>query len=489
MRKYGEVTLSVVESLREIVGERNVLYEEADQLESYANDEAGALYARPPEAVVKVRSSEEVSQVLKLANRERIPVTPRGAGSGLAGGAVPLLGGIVLTFEKMNRVLEIDKVNLVAVVEPGVVTNDLCRMVAEEGLFYAGYPMSVESSFVGGNVACNAGGAKVIKYGATVAHVLGLEVVVPTGEIIQLGGKRRKDASGYSLLRLLVGSEGTLGVFTKIYLNLIPQPGRVADLLVPFPSVEEAIDAVPKLMFAGKGLPVAIEFMDRVSVKHCAAYVNATLPFQSEAGAYLILQLEGRSRSELQDIYEATGNACLEHGALEVFVADNPFASERIWNMRRNWLEALKATDPHVNTGDFVVPISEIPEMMGFIAELSEEYKTEIPCAGHAGDGNIHPAPLRPDGMEPNRWKPITEEILERIAVTASRLGGAVSGEHGIGFVKREILAQTKPLEVAWMRRLKEAFDPNGILNPGKLFQANGEARGTPDAKDPSEAP
>lgn len=470
MRSFGKVTTSVVESLRGIVGARNVIHGDPGQLESYSVDEAGGLYRGMPEVVVRVTTSQQVSEVLRLANREQIAVTPRGAGSGLAGGAVPLHGGIVLSCEKMNRILEIDTVNLVAVVEPGVVTNDLCKQVAEEGLFYAGYPMSVESSFVGGNVACNAGGAKVVKYGATSAHVLGLEVVLPTGEIIQMGGKRRKDSSGYSLLRLLIGSEGTLGVFTKIYLNLIPEPGRVADLLVPFTSVEDAIAAVPKVMMASKQLPVAVEFIDRLSVAHCSKYVNSTLPYQEEAGAYLILQLDGRTKRELQDVYEVAGQACLDSGALEVFVADNRFASERIWNMRRNWLEALKAIDPLVSTGDFVVPVSEIPRMMSMIAQLSEEYGVEIPCAGHAADGNIHPAPLKPEGMPPEEWKERMEEILERIAEEAARMGGAVSGEHGIGFVKRALLERTKPLEVAVMRRLKDTLDPNGILNPGKLF-------------------
>lgn len=470
MHEFGAVTPSLTAALAQIVGERNVLHDDPQRLGSYAGDETGALYACPPEIVVRVGTTSEVSRVLDLANRHRIPVTPRGAGSGLAGGAVPIVGGIVLSLERMNRVLEIDPVNLIAVVEPGVVTNDLCRMVAEEDLFYAGYPMSVESSFVGGNVACNAGGAKVVKYGATAAHVLGLEVVLANGDVVLVGGKRRKDASGYSLLRLFVGSEGTLGVFTKIYLNLIPPPGRVADLLVPFRSVEEAIRAVPRLMVASRGLPVAVEFIDRFSVAHCTAYVNATLPYQEEAGAYLILQLDGRSRSDLQETYEAAGAACLEQGALEVFVADNPLSSERIWSLRRNWLEALKAVDPYVSTGDFVVPVSEIPRMMAFIARLSEQYGVEIPCAGHAADGNIHPAPLMPGGMEPDRWKTLMEELLELIALEAAKLGGAVSGEHGIGFVKRGLLSRTKPLEVTLMRRLKAALDPNGILNPGKLF-------------------
>lgn len=471
MREFGVVSPSLIAALAEIAGERNVLHDDPERLASYASDEAGALYARSPEVVIRASTTDEVSRVLALANRHRVPVTPRGAGSGLAGGAVPFAGGIVLSLERMNRVLEIDTVNLIAVVEPGVVTNDLCRMVAEEGLFYAGYPMSVESSFVGGNVACNAGGAKVVKYGATAAHVLGLEVVLANGDVVLVGGKRRKDASGYSLLRLFVGSEGTLGVFTKIYLNLIPPPGRVADLLVPFRTVEAAIRAVPRLMVASRGLPVAVEFIDRVSVAHCTTYVNTTLPYQEEAGAYLILQLDGRSRSDLQETYEAAGTACLEQGALEVFVADNPLSSERIWTLRRNWLEALKAIDPYVSTGDFVVPVSEIPKMMAFIARLSDQYKVEIPCAGHAADGNIHPAPLKPEGMDPDRWKVLMEELLERIAVQAAALGGAVSGEHGIGFVKRSLLSRTKPLEVTLMRRLKATLDPNGILNPGKLFE------------------
>jgi glycolate oxidase len=470
MTKYGKVTKKIVKELQQIAGERSVIYNDHDQLEPYGKDEAGALYAAMPEAVVKPNTAEQVSKILELANREKIPVTPRGAGSGLAGGAIPLHGGIVLSLEKMNRVLEVDTTNFVAVVEPGVVTNDLCKLVAEKGLFYAGYPMSVESSFVGGNVACNAGGAKVIRYGATAAHVLGLEVVLPSGEIVEMGGKRRKDSSGYSLLRFFIGSEGTLGVFTKIYLNLVPEPGRVADLLVPFRTVEEAIHAVPKTMMASKELPVAVEFIDQLSVAHCSTYTNSTLPYQDEAGAYLILQLEGRTKEDLQDVYELAGNACLESGALEVFVADNKFASEKIWNMRRNWLEALKVADPYVSTGDFVVPISEIPHMMDKINELSKEYDVEIPCAGHAADGNIHPAPLKPARISPERWKNVAEEILERIAIEAAKRGGAVSGEHGIGFVKKGMLSKTKADEIEVMRRIKEVLDPNFILNPGKLF-------------------
>lgn len=470
MSKYGTVTPEVVTRLKQIVGERNVIWNDPDRLAAYAHDETGTLYSAMPDVVVKPTSTEQVSDVMKLANQEMIPVTPRGAGSGLAGGAIPLYGGIVLSCEKMDRILEIDGVNLVAVVEPGVITNDLCRRVAEEGLFYAGYPMSVESSFVGGNVACNAGGAKVVKYGSTAAHVLGLEVVLPTGEVIEVGGKRRKDSSGYSLLRLFVGSEGTLGIFTKIYLNLIPEPGRVAELLVPFKSVEGAIDAVPKIMKESKALPTAVEFIDRLSVRYCAEYTNSRLPYQDQAEAYLIVQLEGRTKGELQETYERAGSTCLENGALEVFVADNKFASEKIWNMRRNWLEALKVVDPYVSTGDVVVPLSKIPRMMEKIGEIAKAYGVQIPCAGHAADGNIHPAPMKPADTPPSEWKGLLEEILYRIAAFAVELGGAVSGEHGIGFVKQGLLAKTKGQEVELMRGIKAAFDPYNILNPGKLF-------------------
>lgn len=470
MTRYGRVSQAVVKQLQGIVGDRNVIFGDHERLEPYGRDEAGLLYASMPEAVAKPTTAAQVGEILKLANRERIPVTPRGAGSGLAGGAIPLYGGIVLSCERMNRILEIDPANFVAVVEPGVVTNDLCRVVAEQGMFYAGYPMSVESSFIGGNVACNAGGAKVVKYGATAAHVLGLEVVLPSGEIVQMGGKRRKDSSGYGLLRLFVGSEGTLGVFTKIYLNLIPEPGPVVDLLVPFRTTQEAIQAVPKVMMESRGLPIAVEFIDRLSVAHCAAYGNTTIPYQEEAGAYLILQLGGRTKEDLQDVYEIGGNACLESGALEVFVADNKLASEKVWTIRRNWLEALKAIDPYVSTGDFVVPPSEIPGMMEKVAMISKEFGVEIPCAGHAADGNIHPAPLRPTNVPPDRWKNMAEEVLKRIAMEAVRVGGAVSGEHGIGFLKKGMLSESKAAEIEVMQTIKTALDPHNVLNPGKLF-------------------
>lgn len=466
---FNKVDERIIDELITICGANDVLTEEED-LERYSQDESGRFYAHMPEVVVKTENAEEISKVLKLADENLIPVTPRGAGSGVVGGAVPLYGGIVLSLEKMNQILEIDKVNLVAIAEPGVVTNDLCKKVAEEGLFYPGYPMSVETSFLGGNVATNAGGSKVIKYGNTGHHILGLEVVFPSGDIISLGGKRRKDSSGYNLLNLMIGSEGTLGVFSKIIVNLIPLPLYTVDLLVPFSTVESAIQTVPEIIRESKVLPCAVEFLDKPSVELASTYTKCKWEYQDQAEAYLLIQFDGNNKAQLEESYIRAGEACLKAGAIEVFVAENPFASERLWRLRRNYLEAIKSVDPYVVTGDAVVPTSLIPKMLKRIKEIGDEYGTEILCAAHAGDGNIHSAPLKPKDVPPEEWQLIQEEILDKIAVEASLLGGAPSGEHGIGYVKKKALYLSKKGEIPIMRELKKVFDPNGIMNPGKIF-------------------
>ena len=471
MNEFAKVTESFVKDLRRIVGERAVVYEDSETLENYSSDESGgAYYAHMPEAAVRPGNSKQVSEIIKLAKSAHIPITPRGAGSGLAGAAVPIYGGIVLSLERMNRLLEIDKANLVAVAEPGVVTNDLCKKVAEEGLYYAGYPMSVETSFIGGNVATNAGGSKVIKYGNTGHHVLGIEAVLPSGEVVQFGGKRRKDSSGYEFVKFLVGSEGTLAIFTKILVNLIPLPGKTVDLLVPFKNIEDAIKNVPVVIRESKVLPTAVEFIDRLSVELGVKYNNTSLPFQDKAGAFLIVQFEGRNMEELEDIYEKAGEALMGNGALDVFVADNRTTSDNIWKVRRNWLEGIKAADPYVPTGDVVVPTSEIPKLMAYIQQISKEYKVRIPVAAHAADGNLHPAPMKPEKMPPKEWKDYSEDILDKIAIKAGELGGAASGEHGIGFIKKKVLAETKPKQVEIMKSVKKLFDADNIMNPGKLF-------------------
>jgi len=472
MKEYNKVTSKIVEKIKKILKNENLLiYQDEENLKSYSNDESGGeYYAHMPELVIKPETKEQISEIVKLCNEENIPITPRGAGSGLAGANIPIYGGIVISLERLNNIIEIDTKNLVAVVEPGVVTNDLCRIVSEKGLYYAGYPMSVETSFIGGNVATNAGGSKVIKYGNTGHHILGLEVVMPDGEIIEYGGKRRKDSSGYNLLHLFIGSEGTLGIFTKIYVNLIPQPGKVVDLLVPFESIEKAIENVAPLMTETKVLPSAIEFIDKKSIDYTSKYTGMKLPYQDEVESYLIIQYEGNNLREIEDIYEKSGLTLQKNGAKDVFIADNRTNSEKIWRMRRNWLESLKAIDPYVPTGDVVVPTSKIPEIMSYINEVSKEYKVDIPVAGHAGDGNLHPAPLKPSKVSPEEWKELSEEVLGKIAIKAAKMGGAISGEHGIGFIKKELLKQTKEKEYTRMKEIKKILDPNNIMNPGKLF-------------------
>ncbi|MGC8545868.1 MAG: FAD-binding oxidoreductase [Athalassotoga sp.] len=471
MNEFKKVDERVVKELRRITSGASVIYEDKETLKNYSHDESGGeYYAHMPDVVVKVENADQISKILKFANAQHIPVTPRGAGSGLAGADVPLYGGIVLSVEKMNRIIEIDKNNLVAVVEPGVVTNDLCKKVADGGLYYAGYPMSVETSFIGGNVATNAGGSKVIKYGNTGHHVIGLEVVMADGQIVEFGGKRRKDSSGYDFIHLFVGSEGTLGVFSKIYLNLIPLPGKTVDLLAPFKDIETAISNVGRLMIESKTLPSAIEFIDGISVKLGSVYNNIKLPFQDEAGAYLLIQYEGRKKEEIEDLYEIGGKALMAGGAMDVFVADNRTNSEKLWRIRRNWLEGIKAFDPYAPTGDVVVPTDKIPQIMQYISEISTEYKVQIPVAGHAADGNVHPAPMKPEKISPLEWKDLSEEILDKIALKAASLGGAISGEHGVGFIKKDLLKKTKPDQYVFMKKIKDIFDPTGIMNPGKLY-------------------
>jgi len=415
-KEYGTVTTQIIEEIQEIVEAKNVIFEDKEKLENYAADEAGEIYGHMPEVVVKPDSTEQVSKIMKLANKNKITVTPRAAGSGIAGAAVPLFGGIVLSVERMNKILEIDKVNRVAVVEAGVITNELCLKVLEEGLMYAGYPMSIETSFISGNVATNAGGGKVIKYGNTRRHILGLEVVLPTGEVIELGGKFRKDTWGYNLLNLMIGSEGTLGIFTKVIVNLVSSADKTVDLLVPFGDVETAVNAVADVIVTGGVLPVAVEFMDKLSVDLTTKYLNTKVAFQDQAEAYLIIQLDSESREGLENLYEKVGEICLNNDALDVFVAESRTDSENIWKVRQEFAEGIRAADPYASlSGDVVVPLSKVPEMMKEIKRIGEKYNMRIPTAAHIADGNLHPELMKPENVSVQEWPKRAEEIYEEM--------------------------------------------------------------------------
>jgi len=468
---YNPLTPVIAEELRRLVGPRYVLYGDAEKLEPYSHDEIpDPHYAHMPEAVVRPRTAEEIAAIMKLANRERIPVTPRGAGSGLSGGAVPVHGGIVLLCDRMNEILEIDRQNMVAVVEPGVVTAEINERIAADGLFYAGYPMSLETCYIGGNVAENAGGGKAVKYGVTGRYVLGLEVVTPTGEIVQLGGKLVKDVTGYNMIGLMVGSEGTLGVFTKIILKLLPLPKASVDLLALFPTAEAAIAAVPKIMTTGGVIPTAIEFMDRVSVAAACEYLNETLPYE-RAGAMLLITVDGADAGQVEREYDTVGEMCLQAGAFEVYVADNRTTSERIWNMRRNIAEAFAIITPRQANEDLVVPIAEIPKLVAAMGRISAKYGVRIPSYGHAGDGNLHTRiTARPEWSD-ERWAEVLPGVLEELYTATAELGGRISGEHGIGHKRKKYMPMFVSAEyLDMLRAVKMALDPNGILNPGKIF-------------------
>ncbi|MDR3265524.1 MAG: FAD-binding oxidoreductase [Synergistaceae bacterium] len=472
MSAYGKVTPEIVAELRAAIGERNVVYEDRDALDNYACDMAGVVFAHDPEAVVRPENVEHVSAVMRIASEYSVPVTPRAAGSGLAGAAIPIFGGIVLSIEKMNRILEIDPVNRVAVVEPGVVTNDLCKAVAEKGFLYAGYPMSTETSFLGGNVATNAGGGKVIRYGSTRRHVLGLEVVLPSGAVIALGGKFRKDTWGYSLLQLMVGSEGTLGIVTKVIVNLEPQPGKTVNLLAAYPDLNSLVATVADVVKSGTRV-ISCELLDRFSAKVTTEYVGTKLPYQDKAEAYLLIQIEGDNDEQLEAAYEKVGTLCLDHGAFEVFVAESRIDSSMIWNVRQNLAEGMRFYDPYCSlSGDLVAPLSLIPQLVKTIQEISKKWKVEVAILGHIADGNLHPIPVKPENMTPEEWGTYSEEYFKDLIVETVKLGGVGSGEHGVGFLKQPALLATKtPEEAAIHRAIKLAFDPQEILNPGKLVR------------------
>lgn len=467
--QFNKVTEQLIAELKSIVGEANVLQDE-EKIEMYSRDEVSdKLWEKMPEVVVKPANAEEISAIVKLANREMVPITPRGGGTGLAAGAVPLIGGMVLSLERMNKILEVDTENLFMVVEPGVTTGDVQKTAKSYGLLYAGDPCSADSSFIGGNVATNAGGNKAVKYGVTSRHIYGLEVVMPSGEVVTFGGKNVKDVTGYDFVHLMVGSEGTLGIVTKIWLKLMPLPKYVADLLVPFADMQSAIKVVPKIMTAGI-IPTCLEFMDSLSIKAAEMYLNKKLPY-SDAGAYIICEIDGSSETQVQDDYETIGKLCLENGALEVFVADNMSSQERIWKARKCYAEAIRMLSPVYCMEDVVVPVSNIPKALEAIERISQKYNCKIPSCGHAGDGNIHATILREDRNE-QEWHDLKDNVLNELYEAVYALGGNLSGEHGIGAKRAEAMDKhMTEAQLNVLRAIKKALDPNGIMNPGKLLK------------------
>ncbi|MBU8901293.1 MAG: FAD-binding protein [Victivallales bacterium] len=468
---YKRITPKIAKDLEDIVGEKYLIYNDIESLEVFSHDEIpGSEYRHMPEAVVRPQSAQEITEIMKLANREMVPVTPRGAGSGLSGGAVPVHGGIVVFLDRMNKIIEIDRENMMITLEPGVVSNDINECLKEYGLFYAGYPMSLESCYIGGNVAENAGGGKAVKYGVTSRYVLGLEVVTPTGEIVELGGKLIKNVTGYDLIQLMVGSEGTLGFFTKIILKLMPLPKAQADLLCLFETIEQAIELVPRIITETGVTPTSIEFMDKDSVKVACDYLNETLPY-SDCGAMLLLTFDGSDMEQVEKDYELVGKFIEKNDVQQIYVADNPATSERVWKIRRNIAEAYNIISTRQSGEDLVVPPAQIADLLAELQSIIKKYDIMLPCFGHAGDGNIHARIVCPPEWSNDKWEATLPKILEEIYNKTINLGGMLSGEHGIGSKRKKYINKFLSEEhLNLLGMIKKAFDPNNIMNPGKVF-------------------
>ncbi|NMC12397.1 MAG: FAD-binding protein [Chloroflexi bacterium] len=463
---YNRVNHQIVERLQSIAGKNNVLFD-AEALELYSHDQTPNVKA-DPEVVVRVTSANQVAEIFRLAQQAHIPVTPRGAGYGLSGGAIPQLGGIVLSTEKMNRILEIDKENLMVTVEPGVITGDIHRAVEAEGLFYPPDPASLDSCTIGGNIAENAGGPRAVKYGVTNQYVCGLEAVLPNGEIIRAGGKLVKNVTGYSLIQLLIGSEGTLAVVTKIILRLIPLPKIQIDLLAPYDDFQKAADTVSAIV-AQRILPTTLEFMEQDSILAVQQLLGREVHF-NQAAAHLLIQLDGNTVEAVDADLQIVGELCLQHGALEVFVAKDRLTRDRMWEARRKIIEALNHMSPVSHMEDVVVPRSEIPKLLRGIKAIAAENKVRIVSFGHAGDGNVHVNTLK-ESMPDDLWEAVVPVVVEQLYRLTLSLGGMLTGEHGIGLTRRQYLPLAlDAAQIEVMRGIRQVFDPNNILNPGKIF-------------------
>lgn len=435
--------------------------------EDYCHDELNTVRAYP-EVMVEVLTAQEISKIMKYANEHEIPVVVRGSGTGLVGSSVPIHGGIMLNMTKMNRILELDFDNLTLTVEPGVLLMEISKFVEDNDLFYPPDPGEI-SATIGGNISTNAGGMRAVKYGVTRDYVLGLELVLPNGEILEVGGKIVKDSSGYSITDLVCGSEGTLAIITKAILKLLPLPKKTVSLLVPFPNLDTAIGAVPKIIKA-KIVPTAMEFMQREVIIAAEEYLGKKFPDNS-ADAYLLLTFDGNSKEEIERDYNNVAEICLEEGALDAYITDTSERKEAVWSARKTFLEAVKASTSEMDECDVVVPRNKVAEFINFTQKLQDQFKVRIRSFGHAGDGNLHIYVLK-DEMDEKTWQEKLQAVFNKMYTKAEELGGLVSGEHGIGFAKKEFLSQQYgEAYMLLMIDIKKAFDPKNILNPGKICQ------------------
>lgn len=465
MSEYNKIDVNIKQQLVKIVGAEYVSFA-PDDIEKHSIDES-PLEPHPPEVVVKPGSSEEISKIMKIANKMRIPVVAQGSRTGLSGGAHPIYGGIALSLERLNRILEIDEDNLMVTVEPGVLIDDLHKATEEKDLLYPPDP-GQESGSLGGNINTNAGGMRAMKYGVTRDFVNGLEVVLPKGEIIKVGGKHVKNSTGYSLIDLIIGSEGTLGIVTKATLRLVPKPKYTALIYSPFQTTKDAAHAVSEII-SKKILPYGLEYMPLHAVLTAERYLEKKLPDNSHP-AYLLVAVEANTEEELERQLETAGMICLENGATDAYIADTEQRQLQIWEARKCLFDAYLALFT-LDEADVCIPRSHIPEYIERAEKIGEKNGVLLVPIGHAGDGNLHYNIIKLDHTSDDEWPEVMEATLEKLIELALELGGTISGEHGLGYTKRHYLErQVGKEQVKLMKEIKKIFDPNKILNPDKIW-------------------
>lgn len=445
-----------------------ILFIDQENLEKYSHDETEDLRFLP-NVVLKPENTEQVSNILKYCNENIIPVTPSGARTGLSGGALPINGGVALSLEKMNSIVEIDEKNLQATVEPGVINQVFQDAVKSKGLFYPPDPSSWGSSFLGGNVSTNAGGPKAVKYGVTKDYILNLEVVLPKGEIIWTGANVLKNSTGYNLTQLMIGSEGTLGVVTKIVVKLIPLPKLNKLMLVPFFDAQKACEAVADVFRAGI-TPSALEFMERDAIDWTLKFVDdISIDVKDEVQAHLLVEVDGNNEDVLLSDCENIMEVMEAHNCDEILFAETEAQKESLWKLRRRVAEAVKSNSVYKEE-DTVVPRYEMPKLLKGVKEIGNKYGFKSVCYGHVGDGNLHVNIIKAD-LDDKTWNEVLPFGIREIFTLCKSLGGTISGEHGIGLVQKDYLDVVfSPTEIALQKQIKNVFDPNEIMNPGKIW-------------------
>jgi len=464
---FNKITPTITAALTKIIGKQYVFFNK-ENLEKYSHDETEDLHFFP-EVVVKPRTPEEIAEIFKLCNLENIPLTPRGAGTGLSGGALPVNKGILLSMERFNTILNIDEDNLQVLVEPGVITQVLQEAVKEKNLFYPPDPASKGSCFIGGNLAENSGGPKAVKYGVTKDYVLNLEVVLPSGEIIWTGANVLKNSTGYNLTQLMIGSEGTLGIITKAVFRLIPYPKYDLLMLVPFYKSADACKAVATIFKAGI-TPSGLEFIEREALLWGAAYLNdKSIKITNDIEAHLLIEVDGNDLDTLYKDCETINKVLANYNCDEILFADNAMQKDKLWKIRRILGEAVKNQSIYKEE-DTVVPRAELAKLLTGVKKIGNKYGFKSVCYGHAGDGNLHVNIIK-DNMTDDAWNKQLPLGIREIFELCVKLGGTISGEHGIGLVQKNYIniAFNQP-QLNLQKQIKAVFDKQGILNPNKIF-------------------